>query len=129
QNGQRIAICTPVNITSIRGREARFEDARTGVRYRYIMHRSARTTIDQHVARYFGTGCPDLNQLTPEDLSGVQTGQVYQGMTKQGVVLALGYPPEHRTPTLHQDVWRYWQTRMGTFEVYFSNGVVTGIRR
>ncbi|MEM6959456.1 MAG: hypothetical protein AAF645_27480, partial [Myxococcota bacterium] len=66
QNGQRIAICTPVNITSIRGREARFEDARTGVRYRYIMHRSARTTIDQHVARYFGTGCPDLNQLTPE---------------------------------------------------------------
>ena len=125
----RIPICTPVRIGRINARQMRFTNAQTGQRYVYVMHRSARTPIDQHVQRYFGTGCPDISTMSPEDQSGIQSGQVYQGMTKQGVIMAVGYPPEHRTQSLNEDVWRYWRTRMGSYEVYFSNGLVSGIRQ
>lgn len=127
--GARIPICTPIVIDRVNSRQVRFHNAQTGQRYTYIMHRSARTPIDQHVTRYFGNGCPNITAMSPADQSGIQSGRVYQGMTKQGVILAIGYPPEHRTPTLEQDVWRYWGTRNRSYEVYFSGGVVTGIRQ
>ncbi len=125
----RIPVCTQVTIDVVSDRQIRFRNAQTGQRHTYIMHRSARAPMDQHLSRYFGTACPDVSRLSSEDQSGIQQGSVYQGMTKQGVILALGYPPEHRTPSLEQDVWRYWSTRNRSFEVYFSNGIVTGIRQ
>ena len=81
-----------------------------------------------HQQRYFGPQCPDLRSMRPEDVSGIQNAAVYQGMTKAGVIAAIGYPPEHRTQTLEGDVWLYWASRMGRFEVYFTNGVVSGMR-
>ncbi len=124
-----IPICTPVTFSRVTDREALFTLVTTGQPYRYVFHRrSLREPINQHLARYFGTACPDISGLSPEDQSGVRDGRVYQGMTKQGVILAIGYPPQHRTPSLDGDVWRYWRTRMGTFEVYFQNGFVAGIR-
>ena len=126
--GALLAICTPVQVDVVRGREIRFTSRTNGLRYRYIMHRSARSGLDSHFQRYFGGGCPDTSNMSPEDQAGIQQGQVFQGMTKQGVIMAIGYPPEHRTPSLDGDVWRYWSTRNGQFEVYFTDGRVSGIR-
>ncbi|MEM9069934.1 MAG: hypothetical protein AAGE52_15585 [Myxococcota bacterium] len=123
-----LPICTPVSIDRIGGREIRFTTLNNRVRYRYVLHRSARAPLQQHLQRHFGSGCPNIATMSPEDQSGIQQGQIYQGMTKQGVLMAVGYPPEHRTPSLDGDVWRYWSSRFGQFEVYFTNGVVSGIR-
>lgn len=125
--GSLLPICTPVQIELVRGREIRF--VANGMRYRYILHRSSRTTVDQHLPRYFGGQCPNVAAMSPEDQAGIQHGQVYQGMTKQGVIMALGYPPEHATPSLENDVWRYWSQGARAYEVYFTNGVVTGMRQ
>lgn len=130
QGPMLIPVCTPVNFYRITNRVAIFTVQTTGQQYQYAFHtRSLREPVDQHLARYFGTACPDLTQLSPEDQAGVRDGRVYQGMTKQGVLLAIGYPPQHRTPSLDGDVWRYWLARNGTFEVYYQNGVVAGIRQ
>ncbi len=126
---QLLRMCTPVTLDRVAARQIIFTDQTTRQRYRYTLHRSTRTPIDQHVARYFGTGCPNMATMSPEDQSGIQQGQVFQGMTKQGVILALGYPPEHRTPTLEEDVWRYWGNRSNAYEVYFTGGLVSGIRQ
>ena len=126
--GTLLPICTPVTIERIRGREIVFRADTNGMRYSYVLHRSTRVPIEDHVQRYFGTQCPDISMMSPEDQAGIQNGQVYQGMTKQGVVMAIGYPPEHRTPTLEGDVWMYWATKSNRFEVYFTDGVVSGIR-
>ncbi|MBX3246266.1 MAG: hypothetical protein KF901_03710 [Myxococcales bacterium] len=126
--GSLLAMCTPVQILRVTDREIRFQDLNTNRRYRYILHRSTRMSTEQHMQRYFGGACSDLLQLSAEDQSGIQRGQVFQGMTKQGVILALGYPPEHQTPTLEADVWRYWSDGRRSFEVHFINGVVNGIR-
>ncbi|MFT5353840.1 MAG: hypothetical protein ACI9KE_001040 [Polyangiales bacterium] len=127
-NGTRIPICTPVEFGAISSRQARFTHAQTGQRFTYTMHRSARTPIDQQMARNFGTACPNTAAMSPEDQAGIQQGQVFPGMTKQGVIMAAGYPPEHRTPSLQQDTWRYWGSRNRTFEVHFVNGVVAEIQ-
>ena len=128
RGGSLLPICTPVTLERIRGRQIVFRADTTGMRYSYVLHRSTRSPIEDHVQRYFGTECPNIAGMTPEDQAGIQNGQVYQGMTKQGVIMALGYPPEHQTPTLDGDVWRFWATGNGSFEVYFTGGVVTGIR-
>lgn len=125
---QLLPMCTPVRIDRVHPREVRFTDLNTNRRYRYVMHRSTRLPVDQHIQRYFGGACADLSTMSPEDQAGIQQGQIYQGMTKQGVILAVGFPPEHRTPTLEGDVWRYWRNKVNGFEVYFTNGVVSGIR-
>ena len=128
RGGTLLPLCTPVTIERIQTKRITFRVDTTGLRYTYTLHRSSRSPIDAHVQRYFGTQCPDLRTMSPEDQAGVQNGQVYQGMTKQGVIMAIGYPPEHKTPTLDGDVWRYWASSINTFEVYFTDGVVTGIR-
>jgi hypothetical protein len=60
---------------------------------------------------------------------GIQQGQVFQGMSKQGVILAIGYPPEHQTPSLEADQWSYWRNSHRRFQVYFVGGLVSGIQQ
>lgn len=126
--GTLLPICTPVTLERIRGRVITFRAETTGLRYQYIVTRHSRAPMEEHVQRYFGTQCPNIQAMSPEDQAGIQNGQVYQGMTKQGVIMAVGYPPSHATPTLDADVWKYWATQRNRFEVYFTNGIVSGIR-
>jgi len=124
-----VPVCTPVRIDRIRGREIRFTNLQNGARYQFIRHRASRMPIEQHAQRLFGGGCPDIGAMSDADQAGIANGEVYQGMSRQGVVMAMGFPPEHRTAsTAGQDVWTYWRTNMHSIEVYFTNDQVTGLR-
>ncbi len=43
------------------------------------------------------------------DQKGISNGAALNGMTKDGVLAALGYPPLHRTPSLDSSNWIYWR--------------------
>jgi hypothetical protein len=63
-----------------------------------------------------------LDGLSGKDLEGVRSGRVLDGMTKRGVMTALGYPAAHRTPNPDTDgVWTYWRDRFKTVDVYFDS--------
>jgi len=49
-------------------------------------------------------------------------------MSKEAVILAIGYPPEHVTPTLESNTWKYWRTRFATQLVSFVDGKVVDIK-
>lgn len=70
-----------------------------------------------------------LNDLSEGDQKGVQRGKAYTGMTKDGVMMALGYPATHRTPSLKSNKWTYWTNRFGTIAITFNEkGLVERIK-
>ena len=42
-------------------------------------------------------------------------------MSKEGVILAIGYPPVHKTVSLEGKTWKYWTNRFNTFDVIFDD--------
>src|SRR5437870_688551 len=59
----------------------------------------------------------------------IEEGTVGAGMTREQVLMALGYPPAHRTPRLDAPVWMYCADREDTFEVYFDGDRVSRVNR
>jgi hypothetical protein len=58
----------------------------------------------------------------------IKDGTVIPGMTREQVIISIGYPPTHRTPRLDAPVWNLWASRAGRYEVHFSGkGVVDKI--
>ena len=51
----------------------------------------------------------------------VKVGKIMVGMTKEQVIVSLGYPPVHQTPSLDSPQWKYWLTRVGSFLVVWDD--------
>jgi outer membrane protein assembly factor BamE (lipoprotein component of BamABCDE complex) len=69
----------------------------------------------------------DLNQFTAAERESILAGQVKKGMSKNAVLAAIGYPPQHETPSLDGDAWTYWSNLFNRFIVNFKNGKVDNI--
>jgi len=122
--------CTKVKLESLDTRRLKFRVLDNDREYEYIFHNSLREPIPKHLDKVFGTKCDaKLDGMSEVDRQGVRSGSVLAGMTKRGVTLAIGYPPEHATPSLDSDIWTYWRNRFGKMTVSFTNGKVTGISR
>jgi hypothetical protein len=131
QQSGLIPLCSKVKIESVDKRKMTFRLLDGDREYEYIFHNSLRDPIPKHLDKFFGTKCDaklEGQGLTDQDRKGIRSGTVTTSMTKRGVILAIGYPPEHATPSLEADVWTYWKNRFGKMQVYFTNGKVTGIR-
>jgi hypothetical protein len=62
------------------------------------------------------------------DKKGIKDGKVYLGMTKNGIISALGYPAKHKTPSLKNKYWVYWQNKWITKTIQFNNsGIVINV--
>jgi len=59
----------------------------------------------------------------------VESGVVEPGMTRDQVLMSLGYPPAHRTPQLSSPQWTYWQNRWISFIVWFDGDKVSRVQR
>jgi hypothetical protein len=59
----------------------------------------------------------------------IEQGVPEVGMTRAQVLMAIGYPPAHRTPSIDGPVWTYWQNRWATMEVVFDGDRVARINR
>jgi len=83
--------------------------------------------IDGIFRRTLATEPVDLSQFTEAEKKSIINGEVKNGMRKSAVIVALGYPPKHKTPSLDLNQWRYWQNRFDTFIVSFENDLVIKI--
>jgi len=50
----------------------------------------------------------------------IRDARVEKGMTRDQVILSLGYPPTHKTASLNDRLWTYWYNRYVTFQVAFD---------
>lgn len=73
---------------------------------------------------------PVSYDLTGPDQEGAPQGHVTNGMSKEAVKIAWGYPAKHKTPSLESNTWFYWKDRFRTITVTFdAEGKVTNVVR
>jgi len=68
------------------------------------------------------TGISGVNQ------KGISEAKPYEGMSKQGILIALGYPAPGFTPSLDSDVWQYWYNRYLKCLIHFEDEKVVKIK-
>ena len=66
----------------------------------------------------------DYSSLSDTDKKGISAGKPYVGMSKEGILAALGYPLPRDTKSLDSNAWRYWKGRTNSYMVRFNNNIV-----
>lgn len=58
----------------------------------------------------------------------IQTARITKGMSREQVIMALGYPISSENPNLDVKTWRFWRSSFAEFQVQFdAKGKVSGI--
>lgn len=102
--------------------------AKTGEKIYYIYEpKRMNWTIGEYL-NLITSPTPVKLDLPKQDMEGVKAGIAKPGMTKEGVIAALGYPASHKTPSMEMKTWTYWINRFATRTVTFDdNWVVTNV--
>jgi hypothetical protein len=64
---------------------------------------------------------PRLASYSKAVQDAIRSSRVEPGMTREQVLLSLGYPPTHRTPSISSSEWTYWYNRWVTYKVQFDD--------
>lgn len=71
----------------------------------------------------------EIGGFTARDREGIKAGTALPGMSRGGVMAALGYPAAHETPSLDQATYTYWRDRFRKLVVTFNEaGIVVGVK-
>ena len=86
--------------------------------------------MDEYIELITSLNPVSYSGLSKQDRKGIADGKAYKGMTRKGVMAALGYPAVHKTPSLDAKTWVYWANRFKTIAVdYDDHGKVSRVRR
>jgi hypothetical protein len=59
----------------------------------------------------------------------IREGRAIPGMTREQVLIAIGYPPTNMTPSVESNPWNYLASRTGRYEVHFNReGIVERLK-
>ena len=131
--GVMIPVCSEVTITEIHAKKLSFtySGQEYDLEYDSFTKNAAVSFPDAVKGIFFGTSCDKakMDSLSKVDRDGIHAGQPRVGMTREGVLFAMGRPPFHATPDLASDTWMYWRNRYGKQAVEFGpDGKVSNIR-
>ncbi len=124
-----IPVNTPIEIENWR-KGFIFKTKDTGKKVYFEFHKGRMgMSVEEYIGLITSPEPISLASFSEEDLEGISDGKARVGMTKTGVMTALGYPAAHKTPSLVADSWVYWRNRFKTLAVEFDgNGIVQDIK-
>ena len=61
-----------------------------------------------------------LAGLDPKVRKAIDTGRLMSGMTREQVLMSVGYPVSSENPRLDAAAWRYWLSGISEFQVRFG---------
>jgi len=125
-----IPLCSEVVLLKANKKVLKFKLKDTDQVFGFYYHKSAGEPLMTHLTKFFGRECKTskVESLSTVDKKGIKQGVAMKGMTREGVIFAMGYPPPHKTPDLQGDTWTYWANRFGTMRVVFDKkGLVSEI--
>ncbi len=130
--GEMLPVNTKVKLVRIKNALISFEDE-DGQRFT-IMHNPSYVHIHARelFARLFSDtdvmlGNEAYEKFTDLEKENIQKGTLSVGMGKDAAIMAYGYPPTHKTPSLDRPVWRYWDNRVEQVLVYFKGGKISKV--
>jgi hypothetical protein len=128
RKGSLIPVNTKLTLLSINADKAELKLIETGQSLT-IENVPKFTKDDMQTAfkKIAGLNKVNLNQFTSAEQGSILTGQVKKDMGKKAVLTAIGYPPQHVTPSLDSNDWTYWSNLFNRFIVHFKNGKVDSI--
>ncbi len=77
-------------------------------------------SVKEYLDKIMSAEPVDLSGYSALDQQGIKEGKALVGMTKAGVMAAMGYPAAHKTPSLDDSTYVYWTNRFGTVAVQFD---------
>jgi hypothetical protein len=121
--GPLIPIGTKIEVTDVDGDEIEFKIAETGAEYTFENDKDESGMATEKLFERFFSKAPEakLAGLDPAEQRKVKGAEIGTGMTRDAVLMALGPPPPHQTPTLDSSTWTYWKSRMSKMKVTFGD--------
>lgn len=130
--GRILPVGTQVDIVAFGDDEIRFT-TKDNQEYTLVhLVKYSNVGLDVVFWRYFSEEDPKaaggaFHRFTGAEQENIQKGAVVEGMSKDAVLMAYGYPPGHRTPDLDHHIWTFWLSRGKRLIVYFRNDHVIAI--
>jgi len=121
QVGTLIPVNAKVQMKSVNAKQIVFLYKNQEIALRNIAKYSG-VGINEIATRYFSMNKVNLNKFTAKEQKAIRSAQLVPGMSKDAVIVSLGTPPAHVTPTLDMDQWKFWKNRWSTFLVNFEKG-------
>lgn len=108
-----------IKLGEVETKSIRFTDA-NGTEYRIICELKFNNVPGPELAkRLFGASDPmakggKFEKFTKDERDFIKAGYVREGMSRDAVLMAYGYPPTIRTPDVSQSIWTFWKNRWVT---------------
>jgi hypothetical protein len=123
-----IALGTPIKVKTIDGYHADVEVDGKPMRLGLDFGRTQETT-EQWVNKLVVLENPKLKmtRFAPTTRKAIEAGKLLRGMSKEQVIMAIGYPQANENPDLNAPSWRYWWSSFGPYYVHWAKGSVSKI--
>jgi len=130
--GVMIPVCSEIVVSKFGSKEMKFtyQGAEYTIAYEGFT-KKAGVSFEKAVLTYFGPACDKakMDKLGTVDQEGIKVGRAKVGMTRDGVLFAMGRPPVHVNPDLNAPEYRYWKNRFATTLIEFdSSGKVSNVQ-
>ncbi len=63
--------------------------------------------------------------MSKSEILAVKRGELVEGMSKRATIVSYGYPPEHETYNLEDNVWIYWMHKFKRKKICFDDNEKT----
>jgi len=132
--GNTLTVGSRVTIESYGNKRIKFRDSNKTEFTLINASRYSVISLEETFRRYFSkedvlSTKGTLSKFSNVEQSNILMGVITNGMSKAAVLMAYGYPPSHKTPSLDSDTWYYWESKRIKVTVNFSNDKVVEIRR
>lgn len=126
--GGLISWGTEVKILKIFRNFMTFKDKASGKTWKYEFHYNSRRNggLKKHIEMVF---VPQIDQvrklvesLSEVDKDGIYDGRARKGMSREGVLITMGYPPKfaNKRELMESREWLYWSSRFNRIAVEFD---------
>lgn len=127
-----IPVCSDITILKVKKKVITFEWEGMGYTLKWDKHtKGAGVSLMKAAEGFFGPSCDKkkIDRMSKVDIDGIRSGQPKVGMTRDGVLIAMGRPPYHANPSLDSYSYTYWKNRFATRVVEFNDkNIVSNVR-